>query len=120
MAWIFFEHLNMSLLNQSTARDDSIEWLLNQFLPLSRPWLTVNRSRQLARTDAVRPRRKSNAERAAALKGCLCRFLGPIGFWKEQVRSKQTAARTSAQFGHFENIYRRSRSKVTVWSKGIP
>ena len=34
-----------SSINQSTAKDDSFERLLTQFIPLHRPWLPVNRSR---------------------------------------------------------------------------
>ena len=33
-------------MDQSTIRDNSFELLLNQLVPLDRPWFAVNRSRQ--------------------------------------------------------------------------
>ena len=54
-----------SIMNQS--RDDSFERLLNQFSPLSRPWFSSDWSRQRVRSGAVRPKRKTSAQRGEVL-----------------------------------------------------
>ena len=102
-------------MNQSTTRDDSFERLLNQFAPLDRPWLTVNRSRQATRTGAVRPRRKSSAQGAAALNACM-----PVSrliiaradcVLERTVQSRPDSRGNSALSGRFEDFICRSRSE---------